>query len=74
MLLDVRLPGIGGFDVLQIVKENYSLIEVIIISAITEIETAVEAMKYGAYHYIDEGLRLRDACARWCTTPASARI
>ena len=51
MLLDVRLPGIGGFDVLRIVKENYSLVEVIMISAITEIETAVQAMKFGAYHY-----------------------
>ena len=51
MLLDVRLPGIDGFDVLRIVKENYSLVEVIMISAITEIETAVKAMKVGAYHY-----------------------
>ena len=51
MMLDVRLPGIGGFDVLRIVRENYSLIEVIMISAITEIETAVQAMKFGAYHY-----------------------
>src|SRR6187402_414660 len=51
MLLDVRLPGIDGFDVLKIVKENYSLIEVLMISAITDIETAVKAMKFGAYHY-----------------------
>jgi DNA-binding NtrC family response regulator len=52
MLLDVRLPGISGFEVLRIVKENYSLIEVIMISAIQEIETAVQAMKHGAYHYV----------------------
>ena len=52
VLLDVRLPGISGFDVLRIVKENYALIEVIMISAINEIETAVQAMKQGAYHYI----------------------
>jgi DNA-binding NtrC family response regulator len=52
ILLDVRLPGISGFEVLRIVKENYSLIEVIMISAIQEIETAVQAMKHGAYHYI----------------------
>jgi two-component system, NtrC family, response regulator AtoC len=52
MLLDVRLPGISGFEVLRIVKENYSLIEAVMISAITEIETAVQAMKHGAYHYI----------------------
>src|SRR5881392_3242530 len=52
MLLDVRLPGISGFEVLRIVKENYSLIEVLMISAITDVETAVQAMKHGAYHYI----------------------
>jgi two-component system response regulator AtoC len=52
MLLDVRLPGISGFEVLRIVKENYSLIEVLMISAINEIETAVQAMKHGAYHYV----------------------
>src|ERR1700731_19524 len=52
MLLDVRLPGISGFEVLRIVKENFSLVEVIMISAINEIETAVQAIKHGAYHYI----------------------
>src|SRR5437773_11513679 len=52
MLLDVRLPGISGFEVLRIVKENYALVEVIMISAINDIETAVQAMKHGAYHYI----------------------
>jgi DNA-binding NtrC family response regulator len=52
MLLDVRLPGISGFEVLRVVKENYSMVEVIMISAINEVETAVQAMKHGAYHYI----------------------
>ena len=52
ILLDVRLPGISGFEVLRIVKENYSLVEVIMISAIHQIETAVQAMKHGAYHFI----------------------
>lgn len=52
LLLDVRLPDISGFEVLRIVKENYSLVEAIMISVITEVETAVQAMKHGAYHYI----------------------
>ncbi len=52
MLLDVRLPGISGLEVLRIVKENYALVELIMISAINEVETAVQAMKHGAYHYI----------------------
>src|SRR5437763_5337831 len=52
MLLAVRLPGISGFEVLRIVNENYSLIEVIGISAMNDVETAVTAMKFGAYHYV----------------------
>jgi DNA-binding NtrC family response regulator len=52
MLLDVRLPGISGFELLRIVRENYALVEVLMISAINDIETAVQAMKHGAYHYI----------------------
>jgi DNA-binding NtrC family response regulator len=71
ILLDVRLPGISGFDVLRIVKENYNLVECIMISAIGEVETAVQAMKHGAYHYVTKDfdydeLRslVRNACER----------
>jgi two-component system response regulator AtoC len=52
MLLDVRLPNIGGLDVLKVVKEQYPRIEVIVISAVSEVETAVQAIKQGAYHFI----------------------
>jgi DNA-binding NtrC family response regulator len=52
VLLDVRLPGISGFEVLRILKENYGLVEVLMISAINDVETAVQAIKHGAYHYI----------------------
>ena len=52
LLLDVRLPGISGFELLRIVKENYNLVEIIIISSINDVETAVQAMKHGAYHYV----------------------
>ena len=51
LLLDLNLPGIHGFDVLRIVRENYNLVECIVITAINEVETAVQAMKFGAYHY-----------------------
>jgi DNA-binding NtrC family response regulator len=71
ILIDVHLPGISGFDVLRIVKENYGLIECILISALTDVETAVQAMKHGAYHFITKDfdydqLRslVRNACER----------
>ncbi len=52
MMLDVRLPGISGFEVLRIAKENYPYVEVIVISVMKELDAAIEAMRYGAYHYI----------------------
>ena len=71
ILLDIRLPGINGLEMLTIVKENYSLVEVIMVSALNEVEVAVTAMKQGAYHYITkefdyDGLRslVRNALER----------
>jgi DNA-binding NtrC family response regulator len=52
MLLDVRLPGINGLDVLKLVKETYPAVEVVVISAVSEVEIAVQAIKQGAYHFI----------------------
>jgi len=58
MLLDVRLPGISGFEVLKIARENYPYIEVIVISVIRELDAAIEAMRFGAYHYISKDFDL----------------
>ena len=56
MLLEVDLPGISGFEVLKIVRENYPYVEVIVISNTKELDTAIEAMRHGAYHYIAKDL------------------
>jgi DNA-binding NtrC family response regulator len=58
MLLDVRLPGISGFEVLKIARENYPYAEVIVISVIKELDAAIEAMRLGAYHYISKDFDL----------------
>jgi DNA-binding NtrC family response regulator len=58
MLLDVKLPGISGFEVLKIVRENYPYVEVIVISVLKELDVAIEAMRYGAYHYISKDFDL----------------
>jgi DNA-binding NtrC family response regulator len=54
MLLEVHLRGIGGFEVLKITRENYPYVEVIVISNTKELDTAIEAMRHGAYHYISK--------------------
>ena len=71
MLLDVRMPGMTGLEVLKVVRDRYSDVEVIMVSAVAEVEVAVQAMKDGAYHYITkefdyDGLRslVRNALQR----------
>ena len=54
MLLEVHLRGISGFEVLKIVRENYPRVEIIVISKTKELDTAIEAMRHGAYHYISK--------------------
>jgi DNA-binding NtrC family response regulator len=52
LIADVTLPGITGFELLQIVRANYPLVETILISAESDLEHAVQAIKLGAYHYL----------------------
>lgn len=52
VLLDILLPDINGLDLLKEIKSRFSDIEVIMISAVKDVGTAVRAVKLGAYHYI----------------------
>ncbi|HDR15691.1 MAG TPA: response regulator, partial [Desulfobacteraceae bacterium] len=52
MLLDLKMPGIAGEEVLEIVRENYPHIPVIIITGHGTLDTAVECMKRGAYDFV----------------------
>ena len=52
VLLDVLLPDINGLEILKQIKERFSDIEVIMITVVKEVDTAVRAMKLGAFHYI----------------------
>jgi DNA-binding NtrC family response regulator len=58
MLLEVHLRGISGFEVLKIARENYRYVETIVISKTQELDTAIEAMRHGAYHYISKDFDL----------------
>lgn len=63
-LLDIRLPDINGMDVLKEIKENNEDIDVIIITAVREIDTAVKAVKLGAYDYITKDFDYDDVITR----------
>ena len=52
VILDIILPDYNGLDLLEKFKEMDPNTEVIMVSAVKEVKTAVKAMKWGAYDYI----------------------
>jgi len=58
MLLDIQLPGISGVEVLERAKEIDEDLIVIMVTAIGVLETAVNAMRLGAYDYINKPFNL----------------
>ncbi len=52
ILLDILLPDINGLDLLEKLVETDPNTEIIMVTAVNEIQTAVQAIKLGAYEYI----------------------
>ena len=52
VLLDVRLPGETGIDILERIKALEESMEVILVTAVNDVRTAVEAIRRGAYDYV----------------------
>jgi DNA-binding NtrC family response regulator len=52
VLLDLKMPGMGGIETLRRLKEMEPGVTVLIITGYPSIETAVKAIKLGAYDYI----------------------
>ncbi len=52
VITDVKMPGISGIDVLKKVRAQAPDVPVLVITAFGNVETAVEAMKEGAYDFI----------------------
>ncbi len=57
MITDLRMPGMGGDDLLKAVKALTPEVEVILMTAYGTVEVAVEAMKRGAYDFISKPLK-----------------
>ncbi len=58
VLLDVRLPDMSGLDAFEVIREHDPRLPVIIITAHATTETAIEAMKRGAFEYLLKPLDL----------------
>ena len=60
LILDVRLKGISGLNILKEVKQNYPKLEVIIVSAHGDMDTVINALRDGAIDYLKKPFRHTD--------------
>jgi len=52
VVADMQQHGLAGLDLLQIVRENFPFVEIIMTSAAPDVDGAVKAIKLGAFHFL----------------------
>jgi len=58
IFLDLKLPDVNGMEVLSRIQKRYDNVEVIIITGYGSIDSAISAIKKGAYHYVTKPFKL----------------
>jgi len=60
VLLDLRLPGAGGLEALRQIKERRPEAAVIVVTGYGTVQSAVQAMKHGAYDYVTKPFSMEE--------------
>ena len=64
LLLDIKMPGLSGVQVLEKVRSLYPDTAVIMETAVADVNAAVDAMKAGAYDYVTKPFNLDEMLVR----------
>ena len=73
VLSDMRMPGLDGLELLRAVRKNNPALEVIVMTAFGSIESAVEAMRAGAFTFISKPVDL-DALLQYIDRALERRL
>ena len=61
IISDIKMPGMHGYDLLKHIKNNYDKLPVIIMTAFTDMEAAIDSYGGGAFEYIPKPFDLEEA-------------
>ena len=64
VILDVKMPGMDGVEVLRRIKQKHPLVEVIMLTGHATVESAVEGLKMGAFDYVKKPSDISDLLAK----------
>lgn len=64
VVLDVKMPGMDGIDVLKQIKAGWPLVEVVMLTGHATVESAIEGMKLGAFDYLLKPCEIDDLMAK----------
>jgi DNA-binding NtrC family response regulator len=64
VVLDVKMPGLDGVDVLTKIKTKYPLIEVIMLTGHASIDLAVKGLKLGAFDFLTKPCSIENIVGR----------
>lgn len=72
ILVDIRMPGMDGLQVLKKIREHDAEAQVIVMTAYTDMETTITAMKLGAYDFLSKPFNI-DECLLLISRGLNAR-
>jgi DNA-binding NtrC family response regulator len=60
VLLDLKMPGIGGMETLRRIRDSGTSAEVVVLTGHPDVHSAIEAMRLGAYDYLTKPFKLAE--------------
>ncbi len=63
VISDIKMPGVDGLKLLELLNENFPMIPVIIMTAYSDLETTISSYKKGAFEYLSKPFDINDALA-----------
>jgi DNA-binding NtrC family response regulator len=64
VILDAKMPGVDGIETLKLIKEKWPLVEVIMLTGHSTIDSAINAIKLGAYDYILKPIEMEELVSK----------